>query len=64
MPAVSDFVFRLPPGPVAYVNFAAVFLGSIEPPFHDLQLEHFALRVVVLPLIFVPGCTLIETFEV
>lgn len=57
MSAVNELLFKFPPGPVAYVNFAAVFVGSMEPPFHDRQLLHMALIVKFPFSILVPPKT-------
>ena len=62
--ADSEFEFMLPSGPIAKMNFAVGFVGSMLPPFHDLQFEHIALTVMLPFEMPLPGCTAIVTFFV
>jgi hypothetical protein len=55
---------RLPPGPDAKRNLAAVFVGSIDPPFHDLQLWHNTLAVIIPFEIPLPRATVYVTLDV
>ena len=59
--ADREFEFKLPSGPVANMNFSVGFVGSILPPFQDLQFEHMALTVMLPLAMPVPGCIEIET---
>ena len=59
--AVPEFELMLPSGPVANMNFAAEFVGSILPPFQDLQFEHIALTVMLPFAMPEPGFTVIVT---
>jgi len=62
--AVAELELRLTRGPDAKRKLAAVFVGSIEPPFHDLQLWHSTLAVIVPFEIPLPGPTVYVTFDV
>ena len=61
MPAEREFEFMLPSGPVANMNFSAVFAGSILLPFQDLQFEHMALTIMLPFAMPVPGWTWMVT---
>jgi hypothetical protein len=62
--ADPEFELMLPSGPTANINFSAVLVGSIEPPFQDLQFEHMALTVMLPFEIPVPGWVVMVTLLV
>lgn len=64
MPAVNELDLRLPCGPLAYMNWALVFVGSIDPPFQLRQFWHIALAVILLFEMPLPERTWIVRFEV
>jgi hypothetical protein len=61
---VRESELKLPRGPDANRKLAAVSLGSTDPPFHDVQLWHCTMAVIVLFDIPLPAARVYVTLDV